>query len=80
MTMAATKARGGWQDEKERGTEAWKRAHHRDVLEAEEAFVAKVVRRVRGADNDDVLDADAVAPVSVISGLCTATGHRLDER
>ena len=50
------------------------------MLEAEVALVAEVVRGLRVADDDDVLDADAVATVGVVSGLCTVTGYRLDER
>ena len=50
------------------------------MLETEVALVAEVVRGLRVTDDDDVLDADAVAPVSVVSRLCTVTGYRLDER
>ena len=44
------------------------------MLEAEVALVAEVVRRLRVAHDDDVLDADAVPPVGVVSGLCVYAG------
>ena len=55
-------------------------AYEGNMLEAEVALVTEVVWSLRVADDDDILNADALAPVSVISGLCTTTGHRLDER
>ena len=43
--------------------------HQSDMLEGEKALVSEVVRGLRFADDDDVLDADAVPPVGVVSGL-----------
>ena len=40
------------------------------MLEGEEALVSEVVRGLRGADDDDVLDADAVAAVLVVARFC----------
>ena len=42
------------------------------MLEGEEALVSEVVWGLRGADDDDILDADAVAAVLVVPRFCRA--------
>ena len=44
-------------------------AYHREMLEAEVALLAEIVRRVHLAHDDDVLDPDSEPTVGVVSGL-----------